>query len=262
MKIRSRSSIIRRVARRIGRRLFQCAENNDDARMANNGEAWLLRALAADWARTDRSVKRVVIDAGANRGDFTAVVLAAADQFGVQIEVHAFEPGPSAATELVARFANEPRVAVVNTAVSDFEGSAALFDSAGSSSFASLVQRGAGTRDLTPEVTVTTIAAFLARSGLERVDFLKLDIEGAELAALRGLGDRLVPEKVAVIQFEYGGTTLDAGNRLRDFFELFEARGYRIAKLFPAWVETRDYAPWMDGFSYANWVAFRRHRDA
>ena len=71
---------------------------------------------------------------------------------------------------------------------------------------------------------VVRLDAFLSTRGIAHVDLLKLDVEGAELSALRGLGELLAPERTEVVQFEYGGTTLDAGNRLGDFFELLEAR--------------------------------------
>ena len=255
MKIADRPPFLRRAVRKFASQLYAWSDNSDDARMDRNGEAWLLSALAADWRIADPNARRVVIDAGANRGDFTAAVLAAGAANDVHVGIHAFEPGPTAATALTTRFANEPRVKVVNAAASDFAGTAPLFNSADASPLASLVKRGEGEVSAGPEIAVTTFAAFLASSGIARVDFLKLDVEGAELAALRGLGDWLEPARVAAIQFEYGGTTLDAGARLKDFFRLLAPRGYRLAKLFPGWLEVRNYAPWMDNFSYANWVA-------
>lgn len=255
MKVTRHPPFFRRAVRKVAWRLHGWAENRDDARMDRNGEAWLLGALAADWARADRTRTRVVIDAGANRGGFTMAVLAAADAAGVPVAVYAFEPGPEAVAALAARFANEPRVTVVKAAVSDYEGVAPLFAAEGASELASLVQRDPGAHDVPPEVAVTTLAAFFAAHGIGRVDFLKLDIEGAELAALFGCGDRLSPATIAAVQFEYGGTTLDAGKRLRDFFDLLTTRGYRIAKLFPGWIEIRSYEAWLDNFYYSNWVA-------
>jgi hypothetical protein len=84
---------------------------------------------------------------------------------------------------------------------------------------------------------------------------LKLDIEGFELAALRGAGERLTPQFIDVVQFEYGGTTMDAGATLRDLYGLLEVRGYAVAKLFPSAVEVRKYATWMEHYAYANYVA-------
>lgn len=43
-----------------------------------------------------------------------------------------------------------------------------------------------GTESASAPVTSTTIDELVRRKSLERVDFIKLDIEGAELSALRG----------------------------------------------------------------------------
>lgn len=255
MRITESLPFFRRVIRRISTDLLAWSENRDDARMDRNGEAWLLGALASDWAGADRSITRVVFDVGANRGDFTAAILAAADNAAVRVTVYAFEPNPEVAADLTRRFARDPRVRIVEAAVSDVEGTAPLFGAAGGSECASLVRRNREAPDAPPLVPLITLAAFLESSAVGRVDLLKLDIEGAELSALRGLGRWLTPATVPVVLFEYGGTTLDAGHRLRDFFDLFQPTGYRVAKLFPRWADVRTYEARYDNFYYSNWLA-------
>ncbi len=94
---------------------------------------------------------------------------------------------------------------------------------------------------------------------IDHIGLLKLDIEGMELAALHGLGEYLRPDVVAALQFEYGGTTLAANARLRDFYHLLEPRGYLLAKLFPHFLEQRRYADWMEHYAYANYAALAPH---
>lgn len=55
---------------------------------------------------------------------------------------------------------------------------------------------------------------FLKEHPIERIDFLKIDTEGSEWKVLKGFGDAL--SIVRIIQFEYGGTFLDNGVRLRE----------------------------------------------
>lgn len=164
----------RRAVRKVSPVLLSWAENRNDARMDRNGGAWLLRALVKDWARRDRTMRRVVFEVGANRGGFASAVLAAAEAQQVPVRLIACEPGPSAFPALASRFVDTPDVTLVRSAVSDFEGTAPL---------------------------------------------------------------------------------LDAGHRLRDFFDLLTARGYRMAKLFPRWIELRDYQEQFDNFYYSNWLA-------
>jgi FkbM family methyltransferase len=257
MKLRAHSPWWRKAARSLGRRLLRVAENNDDPRSGHNGEQWLLRQLlAAHAARADQGGRSfVVFDGGANTGAYTRTVLRAAQEAGCGVDVHAFEPSPRNVDQLRLEFGS--KVKVVGAALSDGEGTAVLFAGGSGSSQASLVARPAV---LAPgadaiDVPLLRLADYLSAHALPRVDLLKLDVEGSELAALRGLGDFLRPDAVDVIQFEYGGTTAAAGVTLEEIFALLEARGFVVAKLFPRALEVRRFRPWMEHYAYANYVA-------
>jgi FkbM family methyltransferase len=100
---------------------------------------------------------------------------------------------------------------------------------------------------------VVTLDAFCAERGLDRVDFIRMDIEGAELKALEGaLGilDRDRPHVLleihpVMLQARFGGSA-DA------VVELFQSRGYRMFALNGDRLEERttvvDELPWKDYF--------------
>ncbi len=256
MNLREQSPLWRRAVRTLGRQLFRLAEGNDDPRITRNGELWLLRRLCALHA-AKTSGPFVVFDGGANTGDYTRLVWQMARRAGCAVEVHAFEPSPPGVEALRREFAAEPAVRIVGAALADRTGEAVLHDGKGGGSWASLVPRaGAGT-DATAAITVPLLRLddYVAAHAVEHIDLLKLDIEGSELAALRGLGEKLRPDFVDVVQFEYGGTTLDAGTTLRELYRLLTARGYLLAKLFPQALEVRRYREWMEHYAYANYVA-------
>ena len=265
MKLREQSPLWRRVVRTLGRQMFHAAENNDDPRLTHNGEGWLLRELlTAHAASAEAKRPFVAFDAGANAGDYTREILRAARRAGCPVEVHAFEPSPRAAERLRNDFGGEPTVRIVGAALSDRVGEASLHDGAAGGSQASLVVREERGADASTTITVTLMRLedYLEKHAITRVDLLKLDVEGSELAALRGLGERLRPESVDAIQFEYGGTALDAGTTLREAYRLLEARGYAVTKLFPRALEVRRYRAWMEHYAYANYVALApRWRD-
>jgi FkbM family methyltransferase len=237
--------------------LFHLAENNGDGRFARNGERWLVRELLAAHARAGSSRTFVAFDAGANVGDYTQLILKESRRVDVRAEVHAFEPSPMAAESLRRTFAGEGSVRIVAVALANQAGEATLFAGGAGSRLASLMPRAAHAAETAGAVAVSVerLDTYLTREAISRVDLLKLDVEGFELAALRGLGDQLRPEVVDVIQFEYGGTSLDAGATLRDLHQLLTAHGYVLAKLFPCALEARDYLPWMENYAYANYVA-------
>ncbi len=253
MRTRANSPFWRRCIRAGALRLFHAVENNDDARFCRNGEAWLLRELAATWAR--ESAQPVVFDVGANVGDYTQRVLAETARAGVRITVHAVEPSVRCIDELTRRFRGRAEVHVHRAAVGDCARTMRLHATSSGSSLASLIARPGADDNAGEDVAVITLESLLNGAGVFRVDLLKLDVEGFELSALRGLGEWLDPGRVSVIQFEYGGTTLDARASLREIDGLLRIRGYQLAKLFPRALELRQYAPWMDHFCYANFIA-------
>ncbi len=237
--------------------MFRWAENNDDARISRNGEHWLMRQLLAAHAERGAKQPLVVFDVGANRGDYTRAILAAAAEIRCLVEVHAFEPSPKCVEALRRELSGDSRVRIVATAVSECNGVTSLFGGSEGSTHASLIARENTLADggSTVEVRQQRLDGYLSANAISRVGLLKLDVEGLELAALRGLGDRLDPAFVEVVQCEYGGATFDAGASLRDLYRLFESRGYAVAKLFPHSLEVRPYRPWMEQFAYANYVA-------
>jgi FkbM family methyltransferase len=124
----------------------------------------------------------VALDVGANVGAY-AVLLG--QWVGASGRVYAFEPSPVAFRGLVRHIALNAQDGVVTpvaAAVADRDGTGDLIvaDTAGESRLADGVERGR-----TMSVPTVRIDSFCAREGL-RPSFIKIDVEGAELAVLRG----------------------------------------------------------------------------
>ena len=141
--------------------------------------------------------KRTVLDIGANVGWYSlhlAQVLA-----GDDARVHAFEPVGTTYERLrdnVALNGAGGRIAIYDFGLSDHCGDASFFLPVTSGSVA------ASLRDLHPDETsrevrcrLETADVFLAREGIDRVDLVKCDIEGAELMMLKGATRLLTVDK-------------------------------------------------------------------
>lgn len=74
-----------------------------------------------------------------------------------------------------------------------------------------------------------TLDGFCERTGLARIDFVKIDVEGAELHVLRG-GEATVERLRPVVMVEVEDRHLERfGTRSSQIAEWFSARGYRMS---------------------------------
>lgn len=128
----------------------------------------------------------VLFDIGANHGSYTRFLR----QLSPGSQIYSFEPHPKTFASLQQRVA-AAGVTLVNMAVSDTSGTMQLYDFAESdgSTQASLAQASVGLFDsntVSHTVETTTIDAFMAKSSIDTIDFLKVDTEGFDINVLRG----------------------------------------------------------------------------
>src|SRR5204862_1891907 len=133
---------------------------------------------------------RTVIDGGANRGSFTDAFL----QLHRPERLILVEAIPELAQALRSRYAAKPGISIVGAALSDRNGTAPfeINRSDASSSLLPIDPRNSQwfSRDLRVERTVDvptmTLPALMDEQGLQTVDLLKLDLQGAEKLVLTG----------------------------------------------------------------------------
>jgi FkbM family methyltransferase len=137
--------------------------------------------------------RRSVLDIGANIGYYT--VLAAT--LAPEAEVHAFEPWPLLFERLHRNVALNGfrRVHLSRVAVSDRDGSAVLHLPSPSPGDLHLTNAsllpGFTAQGSIMEVPVTRLDTYCHGRVTRQVDLIKIDVEGAELSVLRGMGDLL-----------------------------------------------------------------------
>lgn len=152
----------------------------------------------------------VVFDPGANIGYFAAVALGLVGSTG---HVYSFEPSNTAFARLAASAAEgPPNWTVAQAALTDHSGTMQFYDTPRviSRGFACLEGVYAPKDRMPHPVTVHALDDFCRNNGVTRIAFLKLDIEGSELNALRGATELLGRQAVQEILVE---TTVDAEKR-------------------------------------------------
>jgi FkbM family methyltransferase len=172
----------------------------------------------------------VFVDGGANVGLFTLV---AAERVGTTGKVLAFEPGRTVRMALLANVVLNgfKQVEVVPFALAAEPGEARfrVYDAAG----AGLNHlEGAGTQETdggdVEIVTVTTLDAVLAPGDRARLSLMKLDLEGAEHAALRGADATLRAAHPDIVIEIAGSHLARMGSSPGAVAELLASYGYRF----------------------------------
>ena len=95
-----------------------------------------------------------------------------------------------------------------------------LFDS---NTHSSIFDINKGMTESNKNTTIELIKgdSFLTDAKIDYVDFLKLDVEGAEYDAIVGFEESLKSGKIRAIQFEYGYINIVTKKLLIDFYNLF-----------------------------------------
>ena len=140
---------------------------------------------------------RVVVDAGGNCGAFA--VHAARHHPGAT--VHTVEPGSPQRAILERNAASYDNIVVHALALDDADGELPLYYGADDSGMTSLTP-SEWTSDESEIVTVRDAAAWAAELGLDRIDILKIDIEGREPAVLQRLAALLPTVKVIYLEYD------------------------------------------------------------
>lgn len=107
------------------------------------------------------------------------------------------------------------------------------------------------------EVKVDTIDNYCKKKRIKKIDFLKIDVEGAEYDVIKGASKMLKENKIEFIQFEFNIHNIYKKVFIKDFYELLEGyHFYRLAKnkLIPLLEYKTDY----EIFMYQNIFASRR----
>lgn len=196
--------------------------------MTSAARALLRRTVAAwnmDESRVIHSVvgssRGTLFEVGAHTGDDTFMAFVS-DGW----DVHAFEPDATNREALKARVGDRANVTVVPKAVSDRPGIMTLYTSEESTGISSLAPFTDG-HTPSVEVEVTTLSDYVASTGVAKIDYLKVDVEGYERFVLEGLPWATHRPGVILLEFE-DGKTKPLGYGWSDLADDLTSRGYEV----------------------------------
>jgi len=241
----SGTTFLRRLGRRLAGPLSSLMVNGKARVVAESVEMFggllLGKAAGYGWGveveveaalSTVRSKEPVVFDVGANVGNWSL-------EFSRRCpgsRIFMFEP-QTACQKLINEL-NIPNSVLIPKAVSSSAGTAPFFCD-GTSSYASLFGRRDSSvkvhgLELEPTSIETVILdGVIEDFGLPRIDFVKMDIEGNEVAALQGATKSLETRKIRALSFEIGSSNVNSRTFFCDFWEILCPRGYSIFRILP-----------------------------
>jgi FkbM family methyltransferase len=82
-------------------------------------------------------------------------------------------------------------------------------------------------------VSIRTLDDIIEEHRLPAVDFMKMDIEGAEILALRGAEASFRARKIKAISFEFGSGNINSRTFFRDFWDFLSRNEFSIHRVLP-----------------------------
>ncbi len=172
----------------------------------------------------------VVVDVGAHQGRHTSVF---ASLVGEKGKVLAFEAAP-AMFGILSRLGLGAQVQLHNVALSDRSGESEFFFAEGTPGESGLRQIAYTDPGLARPTRIQVRLAKLDgyTADLRRLDYIKIDVEGAEIECIKGAAETIVRLR-PVVSVEYGFRGYSTyGHKKETLFELAQQLGYAVADLF------------------------------
>jgi FkbM family methyltransferase len=199
-----------------------------------------------------------VFDVGANVGEYTLFVL----QTLGNIRVLSFEPSYETFKQLENKAGGYKNIEIYNIGFGDKNTTLTLYSNQTGSGLASLYKRRLDHFGIDmnnkEEVTIRTIDDFCKERGIEKIHFLKLDVEGHELRVLQGAKEMINANAIEFIQFEFGGCNIDSRTYFQDFYYFLNDK-YKIYRIIKDGLYPIDrYDERYEIFVTTNYLAERR----
>lgn len=248
---RHRHLMFSRKVDQIARRLHEAYENLN-YNFYSNGEQRVLEILK------EQCRAKTILDVGANVGKWTTM----ASHMFPDSQIESFEPVPETYRLLARNCSDFKNVTVHRCGLSDAPGTIPIFYSAAKSGLATCVagftEQFHGFQPAAVAAEVTSGDAFCSGRGIHSIDVLKIDVEGYERNVLQGFVEMLANGAIEVIQFEYGYANIASRFLLKDVYELLTSYGMRIGKIYPRYVEFKEYTYQDENFLGPNYLAVKQ----
>lgn len=189
---------------------------------------------------------KVIVDAGANIGQ-TALYLR---RFFPDSTVHCFEPVPATFSRLTKAVRAYPNIHAHSIALSSHSGSVYMREEDEYPEASAVTTERTGA---VCQVPSQTLDEFAAKAGIERINILKVDVEGHEIPLLDGAAGLLAERRIQAVYIEIGVDTRDLGHtHFSRVHAALEPSGFVFSGLYGIWRYRERYRVWGANALYWN----------
>lgn len=268
---------LKKDLRLLGNAIRIASQSNNDIFLAIQQITWGINAGALGFRSSGESrcliealqyIKKTtpaptIFDIGANTGEWSSFAISKLDAGSL----HIFEPNTSLSEELTKKTkhslveANSKATAHINMLGIGDKGQADLYINDISNEQASTVLcSGKSIYDNYKKIEIELISGsdYCKSKNIDAIDFLKVDTEGSELAAVKTFENHIKEGKVKFIQFEYGIASLYGNSTLIRFFEAL-GEDYSIHRILPEGItDPLEYRVELETFHWSNYLAIHK----
>jgi len=169
----------------------------------------------------------VFFDIGTNAGSFVKVL----QYFNVTNNIHCFEPHPVIHEKTKSVY---PYITMNNYCLGNTDGNIDIYIPQWSVGLSSVINRPVFSQ-LNQEINKLNVKCkkldtYCKENNIDVIDFVKIDVEGAEKYIFEGANELLKNNKIKCGLFEVGDTLHDAGTNEIEICDILEKYGYIINK--------------------------------
>lgn len=190
----------------------------------------------------------IVFDIGAYKGEYADYVLSQLPE----AKCYLFEPNSALAETLANKYPN-----VFSVAMGSHTGKQSFFRCLEKADELSSIYKRPVFSEVgyvRERVEAATVDAFCEFHNIDKIDFLKIDVEGAELDVLKGSEKLLSRKQISFLQVEYGGTYPDAGITFKHVLELVNEYGYSAYELVNEKLTPITVENFVEDYRFANFL--------
>jgi len=172
----------------------------------------------------------VIVDVGSNKGEWSDIIL---NEFKENCTVHFFEPNDILLNYCRIKYDYNTNIIFNSKAVYSKSNEVMKFYyfENYNNGLSTLIEHKEGWENLPvkeKQVETISIDDYCEQNNIDKIDFLKIDVEGADPYVLQGAIKMLIADKIKIIQIEYGSHYLQSHFTFHYIIEKYSILGYKF----------------------------------